>query len=49
MNVIIVGGGKVGSYLASLLIEENHQVKVIEDNREELEPLKRALPADVLV
>lgn len=49
MNVIIVGGGKVGSYLASLLIKENHQVKVIEDNREELEQLKRDLPADVLV
>jgi trk system potassium uptake protein TrkA len=49
MNVIIVGGGKVGSYLASLLIKENHQVKVIEDDREELEQLKRDLPADVLV
>ncbi len=49
MNVIIVGGGKVGSYLASLLIKENHQVKVIEDNREELEQLKRDLPVDVLV
>jgi trk system potassium uptake protein TrkA len=49
MKVIIVGGGKVGSYLASLLIKEDHQVKVIEDNREELEQLKRDLPASVLV
>lgn len=49
MNVIIVGGGKVGNYLASLLIKENHQVKVIEDNLDELEQLKRDLPASVLV
>jgi trk system potassium uptake protein TrkA len=49
MNVIIVGGGKVGSYLAALLIKENHQVKVIENNREKQEQLKRNLPEDVLV
>jgi trk system potassium uptake protein TrkA len=30
MKVIIVGGGKVGSHLASLLLAERHQVKVIE-------------------
>ncbi len=49
MNVIIVGGGKVGGYLAALLIKENHRVKVIEDNRDKLEQLKRNLPEDVLV
>ncbi len=49
MNVMIVGGGKVGSYLAALLIKENHQVKVIEDNHEKLEQLKRNLPEDVVV
>ncbi len=49
MNVIIVGGGKVGSYLASLLIHEKHQVKIIEADREQLEVLKRDLPRDILV
>jgi len=34
MNVIIVGGGKVGIYIASLLISEGHNIKIIEDNEE---------------
>jgi trk system potassium uptake protein len=49
MRVIIVGGGKVGSYLATLLLSEGHQVKIIEQNREEIEHLKRELPADVII
>jgi trk system potassium uptake protein TrkA len=49
MNVMIVGGGKVGGYLASLLIHEKHQVKIIEEDRQRLEVLKRDLPKDVLV
>jgi trk system potassium uptake protein len=36
MDVIIVGGGKVGVYLAGLLLSGGAQVKVIELNREEL-------------
>ncbi len=49
MNVMIVGGGKVGSYLASLLIQAKHQVKIIEEDREQLAVLKRDFPDDVLV
>lgn len=49
MNVIIVGGGNVGSYLASLLMKEHHQVRVIEDDREEFNQLKRELPEEALV
>jgi trk system potassium uptake protein TrkA len=49
MNVIIVGGGKVGGSLASLLIHEKHQVKIIEADRDQLETLKRNLPKDVLI
>src|SRR5947209_7613018 len=30
MFVIIVGGGKIGSYLASLLEKDGHQIKLIE-------------------
>ena len=49
MNVIIVGGGKVGSYLASLLIKEKHQVKVIEQDLAEIERLKQSIPEDVIL
>lgn len=33
MFILIIGGGKVGSHLASLLLEEGHRVRVV-DNRE---------------
>lgn len=35
LNVIIVGGGKEGTYLASLLFSRGYGVKVIEVRREE--------------
>jgi trk system potassium uptake protein TrkA len=47
--VMIIGGGKVGSYLASLLMSQGYRVKVIEQDREELARLKRDLPPEVLV
>jgi trk system potassium uptake protein len=49
MNVMIVGGGKVGAYLASLLLSEGHQVKVIELRREIITRLQRDLPKEILV
>jgi len=49
MFVIIVGGGKTGSYLARLLLDAGHQVKVIEDRPMIFERLKDELPADTLV
>jgi len=49
MKVIIVGGGKVGSDLAGLLLAGEHQVQVVEARREVLERLQRELPADVVV
>ena len=49
MYVIIVGGGKVGKYLAFLLLEAKHHVKVIEHNRAAFEGLKEELPEDVLL
>lgn len=51
MKVIIVGGGQVGSYIASLLLKHNHEVKVIE-NRESVYnklKVKGELPEGVLV
>jgi len=49
MFVLIVGGGKVGSYLASLLLGEGYRVRVIEQQRDEIPRLKRDLPAEVVV
>lgn len=49
MYVIIVGGGKVGSYLADLLLTEGYKVKVIEVRQEEIPRLKRDLPAEVVM
>lgn len=48
MKVILVGGGRVGSYLASLLIAENYHVTVIEKDRGELDRLQ-GLPPDTVV
>lgn len=42
--VIIVGGGKVGSHLARLLLAEGHEVRVIDDRPAVLESLRQELP-----
>lgn len=47
--VLVVGGGKVGTYLASILLADGNTVKVIEGNREEFNRLTKELPADVLI
>ena len=48
MNIIIVGGGQVGSFLASLLYKEHH-VKVVEVREKQLAALHRDLPGDIIV
>ena len=45
MYVIIVGGGKVGSHLANLLLAEGHEIKVIDHRPEVLALLRGELPA----
>jgi len=47
--VLVVGGGKVGSYLASLLIADGHTVRLIEGNRAEIPRLSREFPDGVLI
>jgi trk system potassium uptake protein TrkA len=47
--VLIVGGGKVGTYLASLLLGQGYRVRVVEQLRDEIPRLKRDLPADMVV
>ena len=49
MFVIIVGGGKTGSQLATQLLDGGHQVKLIEDRPAVLEKLREELPADIVV
>lgn len=48
MFVIIVGGGKTGSQLATELLSGGHQVKLIEDRVNVLEKLREELPAEVI-
>jgi trk system potassium uptake protein TrkA len=47
--VIIVGGGKVGAYLASLLIAEGYTVRIIEGNRAEISRLSQEFTGEVVV
>ena len=49
MNVLIVGGGQVGSYLAALLLKEGNQVKVVEMRAKQLKALQHDLPDDRIV
>ena len=49
MQVIIVGGGKMGTHLASLLLAEQHRVKVIEVREEEVRHLHDDLPVGTVV
>lgn len=49
MYVVIAGGGKVGSYLANVLLESGHEVAVIEGNRELADELSVSLEGRYLV
>ncbi len=49
MYVIIVGGGKVGAYLASMLSGGGATVRVIEERREDIALLQKELPADTVL
>jgi trk system potassium uptake protein TrkA len=49
MNGIIVGGGKTGAQLTRRLLDEGHQVKLIECRTEAAERLRKELPGDTVV
>jgi trk system potassium uptake protein len=49
MFVIIVGGGKTGSQLARILINQGHEIKLIDDRRVVLEKLKREFPREMIM
>ena len=47
--VLVVGGGKTGSHLATLLSHEGHEVAVIDDRPEVVARLRRELPGGVVI
>lgn len=49
MNVIIVGGGKVGSHVASLLLAGGHHVRVVEERRTALQRLQTEIPPEIIL
>jgi trk system potassium uptake protein TrkA len=49
MQVIIVGGGKVGTHLATLLLSDRRRVKLIEVREREVRHLHADLPSEVVV
>lgn len=49
MNIIIVGGGKTGSYLASLLSGRGDTVRVIESRKTVVQRLEAKLPEGTVV
>lgn len=48
MFVLIAGGGRTGTRLASLLINQNYKVRLIEHRRELLTYLHQELPTEVI-
>lgn len=48
MNVLIAGGGRTGARLASLLINQNYKVRLIENRQELLGYLHQELPTEVI-
>jgi len=49
MNVIIVGGGQVGAYIANILLKNNCSVKVIESRDNVIDKLKSDIPLENIV
>jgi trk system potassium uptake protein TrkA len=49
MFVIIIGGGKTGSQLATTLLSEQHQIKIIEERGIILEKLREELPEESII
>ena len=48
MNVVVVGGGKVGQLLTQLLVEEDHNVVVIDNRESVLEELQESFDVAIV-
>ncbi len=49
MYTIIVGGGQVGAYLASLLLEGKHQIKIIDDRKDRIALLEQSIASEMML
>jgi trk system potassium uptake protein TrkA len=49
MNVIIIGGGYTGVYLANLLLENHCSVKIVESRKSVLAKLQKDIPSEYIV
>lgn len=49
MKVIIIGGGKIGSYLAKLLRTNGHKIQIIEHREKVVAELLQELPEEVVL
>jgi len=49
MFTIIVGGGQVGAHLASILLAEKHQIKIIDHRNDRIAVLEQSFPAEILI
>ena len=47
MFIVVVGGGKLGTYLAKTLLEERHEVIVVEKDERKAERLCQALDCEI--
>jgi len=48
MFVLILGGGRTGTQLATLLLNQNHRVHVVEHRRDVLDRIHRELPTEII-
>ena len=48
MFIFIAGGGLTAAHLATLLVRQNHQVRLVEHRRDVLTSLHRELPTEVI-
>lgn len=49
MKIIIIGGGQMGSYLASLLASNGHEIKIIENREKVFADLKEEFASEMLL
>lgn len=49
MFVLVIGGGRTGTELANLLMDQDHKVRVLENRPEILANLHRELPTEIII
>jgi trk system potassium uptake protein TrkA len=49
MFVVIAGGGRTGSQLGRLLIQQNHEIRIIDNRKDILSSVHHELPTEVVI